>query len=196
MKKKLLLGGMIISVLVLAGCTITDNQTSTTGGKKDVAPIFSDESNQPETTKSPTKQGVKDDERDMMREETKAETTNREATFAIKFPASSLSGKDEAGNLIAKDISIWKEAGDGLGNMVIGTVPDNTEVEVLESKTVEGFIFYHINSSVGKVSVLPTDFEARKRAMEERPESDWHVDADPSFVVEGWVSDSFITKLK
>jgi hypothetical protein len=180
MKKKLLLGGMIISVLVLAGCTITDNQTSTTGGKKDVAPIFSDESNQPETTKSPTKQGVKDDERDMMREETKAETTN----------------KDEAGNLIAKDISIWKEAGDGLGNMVIGTVPDNTEVEVLESKTVEGFIFYHINSSVGKVSVLPTDFEARKRAMEERPESDWHVDADPSFVVEGWVSDSFITKLK
>lgn len=56
MKKILLLGGIVAGVLVLAGCTITDNQTSTTG--KATTPVVS-EDNQPEAIKAPAKQGAK-----------------------------------------------------------------------------------------------------------------------------------------
>jgi len=108
-----------------------------------------------------------------------------------------LSGKDpETGELLVEDINVWEEAGDGgADNMAIGNVPDNTKVEVLEEKEVDGNVFYHIRSSVGKVSILPTTFNARKVAMDKRPKEDWHVPADESFPVEGWVSDSFITEL-
>jgi hypothetical protein len=58
MKKTLLLGGMVISVLVLAGCGITDNQTSTTSKEKVAVPVIS-EKEQPEATKEPVKQGAK-----------------------------------------------------------------------------------------------------------------------------------------
>ena len=59
MKKILLLGGIVAGVLTLAGCGITDNQTSTTSKEKAVAPIASNESEQPEATKEETKQGAK-----------------------------------------------------------------------------------------------------------------------------------------
>jgi hypothetical protein len=58
MKKILLFGGVLICVLTLAGCGITDNQTSTTSEKKNVAPT-ANESTQPEATKAPAKQGAK-----------------------------------------------------------------------------------------------------------------------------------------
>jgi len=108
-----------------------------------------------------------------------------------------LSGKDpKTGELLLEDINVWKEAGDGgVDNMAIGNVPDNTKVEVLEEKEVDGTVFYHIRSSVGKVSILPATFNARKVAMDKRPKEDWHVEADEGFPVEGWVTDSFITEL-
>lgn len=108
-----------------------------------------------------------------------------------------LSGKDpETGEVLLEEINVWEKAGSGgVDNMAIGNIPHNTRVEVLEEKEVDGNIFYHIRSSVGKVSILPTDFNARKVAMEKRPKEDWHVYADESFPVEGWVTDSFITEL-
>ena len=58
MKKILLLGGIVAGVLMLSGCGITDNQTSTTGEAKGVAPTAT-ESNQPEATTAPAKQEAK-----------------------------------------------------------------------------------------------------------------------------------------
>jgi len=113
-----------------------------------------------------------------------------------KFRYAILSGKDsETGELLLKDINVWQKAGEGgVDNVTIGNVPDNTKVEVLEEKEVDSNVFYRIRSSVGKVSILPATFNARKVAMEERPKEDWHVDADESFPVEGWVIDSFVTE--
>lgn len=107
-----------------------------------------------------------------------------------------LSGEDETGDII-QNINVWQEAGSGgIDNVAIGNIPHGIKVEVIEEKNVDGRIFYHVRSSVGNVSVLPTTWEARGRAMEERPKSEWYVEADVSFPVEGWVVDSFITNLK
>lgn len=57
MKKFLLIGGIIVGVLTLAGCSITDNQTSTTSKEKAVTPVTSDDK-QVEATKEPAKQGA------------------------------------------------------------------------------------------------------------------------------------------
>ncbi len=107
-----------------------------------------------------------------------------------------LSGEDETGDII-QNINVWQKAGSGgIDNVTIGNIPHGTKVEVIEKKNVDGKIFYHVRSSVGNVSVLPTTWEARGEAMEERPKSEWYVEADVSFPVEGWVIDSFITNLK
>jgi len=107
-----------------------------------------------------------------------------------------LSGKDhETGEVLVLEINVWQEAGSGgIENVSIGSVPHGARVEVLESKEVEGNTFYKIRSSVGKISVLPTDFNLRGRKMKELPESEWTVPADETFPLEGWVADSFIIK--
>lgn len=108
-----------------------------------------------------------------------------------------LSGKDESGKVIVQDIAIWMKPGSaGVDNVYAGTVPDGTKVEVLESTTAEGFLFYHIKSSVGRVDVLPTNLGAREKAKETKPQSEWTVEADPSFQVDGWVTADFVTNLK
>ncbi len=56
MKKFILTGVIIVGVLTLSGCTSTDNQTSTAGEKKVVAPA---DSEQPTTVKEPVKQEAK-----------------------------------------------------------------------------------------------------------------------------------------
>lgn len=56
MKKTLAVGVMFVGVLTLAGCTVTDNQTSTTGETKAITPINSE---QPVTAKEPAKQKAK-----------------------------------------------------------------------------------------------------------------------------------------
>ena len=71
-----------------------------------------------------------------------------------------------------------------------------TKVEILETTTAEGFTFYKIKSSVGKVDILPTYLQIRKKAMEEKPKSEWTVEADASFPVEGWIMADFITNLE
>lgn len=133
-------------------------------------------------------------------QEIKEDIIEEEKVFeeqAEKARTAILSGKDPDSSDIISDINVWEEAGSGgPDNMAIGDVPHNTEVEVLESKETEGYVFYKIRSSVGNVSVLPTDYEARAKAMDERPKEEWAVPADPSFLVEGWVSDAFITGLE
>ena len=116
----------------------------------------------------------------------------------VKTQSAILSGADpETGEVLVPDINVWEEAGSGgPSNVTVGRVPHNTKVEVIDSKDVDGVIFYHILSSTGEVSVLPTDFEARGKAMEKRPENEWFVEADATFPVEGWVTDSFITNLQ
>lgn len=99
--------------------------------------------------------------------------------------------------LVIGEINTWQEAGSGgPDNVATGRIPHNTKVEVLESKEVEGNAFYKVRSSVGKVSVLPTDFNLRKEKMEKLPENEWFVPADETFPVEGWVIDSFVTEIK
>jgi len=66
---------------------------------------------------------------------------------------------------------------------------------VLESREADGVTFYHIQSSIGKVSVLPTDFALRKEKMEELPESEWFSDASENNPVDGWVTDSFVIEI-
>lgn len=58
MKKFLLLGGIVVGALTLAGCSITDNQTSTTSKEKTVAPVTSGDK-QAEATKEVATQGAK-----------------------------------------------------------------------------------------------------------------------------------------
>lgn len=104
---------------------------------------------------------------------------------------------DTFGEIIVQEINIWEKAGSGgRNNMSIGNVPHNTKVEVIESKEVEGVTFYHIRSSIGNVSVLPTDFDEREKAMKKKPKEEWYVPADETFPVEGWVIDDFVTDLQ
>ncbi len=105
-----------------------------------------------------------------------------------------LSGEDlETGEIIVPEINIWQYAGDGgPENVTVGRVPHNAKIEVLESKEVEDNVFYKIRSSIGEVSVLPTDYNLRGEKMEELPESEWTVPADEDFPVEGWVYQSFL----
>jgi hypothetical protein len=108
-----------------------------------------------------------------------------------------LSGKDESGKVDVQDISIWMKPGSGgVDNVTAGTVPTGTKVEVLGSTTVENVLFYHIKSSVGVVDVLPTDPSAREKAKATKPQSEWTVEADPSFPVDGWVTADFVTNIK
>lgn len=103
---------------------------------------------------------------------------------------------DAYGEIVIQEINVWEEAGSGEpNNVAVGRIPHDTAVEVLESKDIEGNTFYKIRSSIGKVSVLPTNFNLRKNKMEELPESEWFVPADETFPVEGWVIDSFVTEI-
>lgn len=97
----------------------------------------------------------------------------------------------------AGDVNVWEKAGSsGADNVTAGTVPVDTKVEVIESKEAEGVTFYHIRSVVGKVSVLPTDINQRKKAMETKPQSEWTVPADASFLLEGWVTADFVKNIE
>ncbi len=122
------------------------------------------------------------------------ETLKKEPTVSKKTAI--LSGKDETGKVIVQEISVWENAGSGVNNVTNGTVPNNTKVDVLDSKTVEGVTFYQISSAVGKVDVLPTDPQLREKAKKEKPQSEWTVEADVGFPVKGWVTSDFITNLK
>ncbi len=142
----------------------------------------SSESNQPDQKQTEVRNPFEKDNKNgnnINAKENKTEPAKKEAILSLR---------DKSGKILVQDINIWNGAGTGGNIMAIGTVPDGTKVEVLEIKTVEGIVYYRIKSSVGKVSILPTTFAARKKAMEERPESEWNIDADPSFPVEGWVT--------
>lgn len=108
-----------------------------------------------------------------------------------------LTGKDpQADELVVSTINVWQKAGEGgKDNVTVGTVPHNTKVEVIEKKKIENVIFYHIRSSVGEVSVLPTELGARTKTMQERPRSEWFFDADNNNPVDGWVANSFVIDL-
>lgn len=113
-----------------------------------------------------------------------------------------LTGIDsQTGELIESSISVWNDAG-GLvvngdrNNAVVGRIPHNTKVEVIKNKTVDNIKFYFIRSAIGEVSTLPTYLEARKKAMKERPESDWWLPADEKFLVEGWITESYLSNLR
>jgi len=153
--------------------------------------------NSPNNKKLDVKKSIEEGykkEGEVLKKESKTEPTNK-----IEFTKKEaiLSGKDESGKIVLQDINIWGKAGSGgIDNVTIGTVPDNTKIEVLDKKTVEGFVFYRIKSSVGKVSMLPTNFGARKKAMDKLPQSEWTVEADPDFPVDGWVIEDFVTNLK
>lgn len=108
-----------------------------------------------------------------------------------------ISGKDEDGEIVAEEINVWQKAGSGGSqNVVVGRIPHNAQVDYLDTEEVEGNIFYHIRSSIGKVSVLPTEFAVREKKMKELPESEWFVVAADDFLVDGWVIDSFIVDLQ
>ena len=92
-----------------------------------------------------------------------------------------------AGSLVINDDKI---------NAVVGRIPHNTRVNIIKSEIVDDNKFYLISSAVGDVSILPTDLEKRKRAMDERPESDWWLPADEKFRVEGWVVESYLIDFK
>lgn len=186
MKKKLVIGGIVLILLIIIFNSVANNdqvKNAFEEGKKNATQTFS-----PTPTTISTEE-VKTDATQNFSPTPTTTSTKKEAILS--------GGKDETGKVIVQDINIWMKPGSGgVDNVTIGTVLDNTKVEVLESTTAEGVIFYHIKSSVGKVSVLPTDFEARKKAMATRPQSEWTVEADPSFPVDGWVTSDFVTNLK
>lgn len=99
----------------------------------------------------------------------------------------------ENGEVVVESINVWQKAeGGGPNNMAIGRIPHGTKVELLEVKEVENHKFYHISSTIGEHSVLSTDFNSRKRQMAEMPESSWHVKANETLVIDGWVFESFV----
>jgi hypothetical protein len=104
---------------------------------------------------------------------------------------------NKAGEALVDNVNVWENAGSsGVDNVTVGTVPPDTKVEVIESKEAEGVTFYHIRSITGMVSVLPTDINLRKKAMETKPQSEWTVSADASFPLEGWVSGDFVKNVE
>lgn len=108
-----------------------------------------------------------------------------------------LSDLKDTGEPVVDNIILFENAGSGgVENAPMGTVPHNTKVEVIESRVADGITFYHIRSSVGKVDVLPTNLQLRQKAMETKPKSEWYVDADPTFPVEGWVTDDFVKNVE
>jgi len=187
-KKWLLIGlGGFVLLIFLIGNTPDSEKTDIESSKENkVSQEQQVDSQEKENADEEKEEGV---EEASLEEESKEEETEEveKTRFAV------LSGEDpETGDVIL-DINIWEEAGSGgQNNVAIGNIPHNTEVEVLESKEVEGYVFYKIRSSVGRVSVLPTEWEARVRAIQERPQEEWYVPADPSFPVEGWVLENFI----
>ena len=180
------LGGFLL-LIFLVGNTPDGEKTEIESSKEDRVSQEQQVDSQEEEKVDEEKE-EEGEEASVEKEPKEEETEEVEGTrFAV------LSGEDpETGDVIL-DINVWEEAGSGgQNNVAIGNIPHNTEVEVLESKEVEGFVFYKIRSSVGKVSVLPTEWGPRVRAMEERPQEEWYVPADPSFPVEGWVLEDFI----
>ena len=149
----------------------------------------------PEPETSDTEQNQEQVKEEPKKEESTDTTAESEPQV---IQNATISSKDpKTGEILLQEINVWQKAGSGgLDNVTEGSVPHGTRVEVLESKEAEGVIFYHIRSSVGKVSILPTDFNKRKKMMEEKPQEEWTVPADESFPVEGWVHQDFITNLE
>lgn len=194
---------IFLSLIILGGSLLIIVGLSSSGGdfgegsykrKTSLPKELKQKTQKPEEKQKVKEVKEKEKKSTEQKESPKPSVAQEKQKYAVLSGIDNDPNSDAYGEIVVQKINVWEKA-EGF-SMAIGDIPHNTKVEVLESKEIEGNTFYKIRSSIGKVSVLPTDFNLRKKKMEELPKSEWSVPADETFPVEGWVIESFVTKLE